>query len=130
MVYRLWAKGVTLTWAPLLHGEYLGQAAMGFRAQMGTLHVAQLLSDLIILQRRRCQTLWLVSFDVEKCFPSLPWWGIFGVLEHVGGTHGWYGVSGSFTLNCATASATARWMVPCGLRPMAWPKVTRPALTC
>ena len=57
---------------------------MGFRAQTGTLHLSQLLSDVIELQRRQKRPLWLVSFDVEKCFPSLPWWAIFGVLERAG----------------------------------------------
>ena len=84
VVYRVWAKGTIQTWAPVLHEDYLGPAALGFRAQAGTLHVAQLLSDLIELQRRRRQPLWLISFDVEKCFPSLPWWGLFGVLTQSG----------------------------------------------
>ena len=77
-------KGVVLTWAPVLQGEYLGQAAMAFLALTGTLHLSQLLSDIIELQRRQKRSLWLVSFDVEKCFPSLPWWAIFGVLERAG----------------------------------------------
>ena len=84
VVYRVWAKGVTITWAPVLHGEYLGDAALGFRAQAGTLHLAQLLSDCIELQKRRGEPLWLISFDVKQCFPSLPWWGLFGVLERAG----------------------------------------------
>ena len=53
MLWRLWSKGVVMEWTAVLQGAYLGQAAMGFRAQAGTLHVAQLLSDLIALQRRR-----------------------------------------------------------------------------
>ena len=57
---------------------------MGFRAQSGMLHLAQLLQDLIWLQKRLGQPLWLLSFDLEKCFPSLPWWGLFGVLTRVG----------------------------------------------
>eukprot|EP00906_Rhabdomonas_costata_P004015 RCo006024 len=84
VLYRLWAKGTVLCWAPTLHGHYLGQAAMGFRSQLGTLHLAQLLSDVIELQRRRGQPLWLISFDVEKCFPTLPWWAIFGIMERAG----------------------------------------------
>ena len=40
VLYRIWAKGVVLTWAPVLQNEYLGQAAMGFRAQTGTLHLS------------------------------------------------------------------------------------------
>ena len=73
VLYRIWAKGTALTWAPVLQVEYLDPATMGFRAQAGTLHLALLLSDLIGLQRSRRQGPWLVSFDVEKCFPSLPW---------------------------------------------------------
>ena len=84
VAYRLWAKGIVLTWAPVLHGECLGSAAMGFRAQSGMLHLAQLLQDLITLQHRRGQSLWLISFDVGNCFPSLLWWGLFGVLARVG----------------------------------------------
>ena len=84
LVYRIWSKGVVLAWAPVLQQSFLGQAAMGFRAGAGTLHVAQLLSDLMILQRRRRQQLWLASFDVQKCFDSLPWWAVFGVLRQAG----------------------------------------------
>jgi len=25
-----------------------------------------------------------VKFDVAKCFPSLPWWALFGVMEEAG----------------------------------------------
>ena len=84
VAYRVWAKGIVMCWASVLNTAYLGPAVMGFRAQSGTLHLAQLLSDLIALQNRRQQPLWLVSFDVEKCFPSLPWWGLFGVLAEAG----------------------------------------------
>ena len=78
------AKGVVLSWTPVLQQAYLGQAAMGFRAGAGFLHVAQLLSDLISLQRRRRQQLWLASFDVQKCYDTLPWWAVFGVMRHTG----------------------------------------------
>ena len=78
LVYRIWAKGVVLAWAPVLQQSYLGQAAMGFRAGAGVLHLAQLLSDLMILQKRRGRQLWLASFDVQKCYDSLPWWAISG----------------------------------------------------
>jgi hypothetical protein len=84
VVYRIWSKGVVREWTSVLQQQFLGQAAMGFRAQSGTLHVAQLLSDLIVLQRRRGAQLWLASFDVEKCFDSLPWWAVFGVLRAAG----------------------------------------------
>ena len=72
-----------MEWRPVLQNAFLGQAAMGFRAQAGTLHVAQLLADLIELQRRRRRELWLASFDIEKCFDTLPWWAIFRLLQKV-----------------------------------------------
>ena len=53
VLYRVWSKGVVLEWGPTLQKEFLGSAAMGFRAGSGTLHLAQLLSDLIVLQARR-----------------------------------------------------------------------------
>ena len=84
VVYGIWDKVVVLTWSPVLQTDYLGRAAMGFRAQSSTLHLAQLLTDLIELQSHRHKSLWLVSFDVEKCFPTLPWWAIFEVLSRAG----------------------------------------------
>ena len=84
ILYRVWAKGTVLTWAPTLQGSFLGSTVMGFRAQAGTLHLVQLLGDLIELQKRHRKPLWLISFDVEKCFPSLPWWALFGVLQRAG----------------------------------------------
>ena len=78
VIYRIWAEGVVLTWTPGLHGAYLGSAAMGFRAQSGTLHLAQLLQDLILLQQRRGQELWLVYFDLKNVFRRCR--GLFGVL--------------------------------------------------
>jgi hypothetical protein len=73
LLYRIWSKGIVLSWTRVLQNSYLGQAAMGFRAASGTLHVAQLISDIMSLQRRRRGTLWLASFDIEKCYDSLPW---------------------------------------------------------
>ena len=84
VLYRLWAKGIIQGWAPVLQGTYLGPSAMGFRAQTSTIHLAQLLTDAIELQRRRGRPLWLVKFDVAKCFPSLPWWALFGEMEETG----------------------------------------------
>jgi hypothetical protein len=61
---------------------------MGFRAGAGTLHVTQLLQDLMLLQRRRREQLWLASFDVLKCYDTLPWWAVFGVMRRAGvGSH-------------------------------------------
>ena len=57
-MYRIWAKGVVLEWSTVLQRHLLGPAAMGFRRELGTLHLAQLLSDLIIARRRRWQELW------------------------------------------------------------------------
>ena len=84
LLYRIWSKGVVLAWQSVLHQGYLGPAAMGFRAGSGTLYVAQILTDLMVLQKRRRQQLWLASFDVEKCYDSLPWWAVFGVMRQAG----------------------------------------------
>ena len=84
VLYRVWSKGVIVDWGPVLQREFLGPWAMGFRAGSGTLHLAQLLTDLITLQHRRSAELWLASFDVEKAFDSLPWWAVFRVLLQVG----------------------------------------------
>ena len=53
---------------------------MGFRAQTGALHLAQLLTDLIVLRRRDRRPLFLASFDLEKCYDTIPWWAIFNIL--------------------------------------------------
>ena len=66
--YDIWAKGIAITWTLVL-----GSAAIRFRSQSGTPHLARLLQDLITLQCGRGQSLWLVLFDVEKCFLSLSW---------------------------------------------------------
>ena len=84
VLYRIWSKGIVMEWTPVLQNEFLGPAAMGFRAQSGTLHVVQLLSDIITLQAERHQPLWLMSFDVEKCYDMLPWWALFRVLRRAG----------------------------------------------
>ena len=84
LVYRIWAKGVVRSWAPVLQGHLLGDAAMGFRSQSTTLHLGQVLADVIEHQRKRKEGLWLVSFDVAKCFPTLPWWAIFRVMRAEG----------------------------------------------
>ena len=57
---------------------------MGFRAQASTLHVVQLLSDLMAMQARQGAQLWLASFDIEKRYDTLPWWALFGVMGHAG----------------------------------------------
>jgi hypothetical protein len=84
VLYRIWSKGIVLAWRSVMQQSYLGQAAMGFRSGTGTLHVVQLLTDLVLLQKQRRSALWLASFDVEKCYDSLPWWAVFGVLRRAG----------------------------------------------
>ena len=69
---------------PVLHGDFVGASVLGVRVQAGTCHVAQLLSDLIGLQQRRKRPLWLVTFDLEKCFAALTWWAVFGAMERAG----------------------------------------------
>ena len=83
VLYRVWSKGVVLEWAPPAERVF-GQRCYGVPRGSGTLHLAQLLSDLIVLQSRRHSPLWLASFDIEKCFDSLPWWAVFGTLRHAG----------------------------------------------
>lgn len=48
------------------------------------MHAAQLLADLIQLRKSEKGELWFASFDVAKCFDSLPWWAVFRTLEAVG----------------------------------------------
>ena len=62
-----WAKDIVLALTPVLRGEYLDSAAMGFRAQSGTLHLAQWLRHFISLQHWRGQS--LISFEFEKWIP-------------------------------------------------------------
>ena len=84
VLYRLWAKGVVQEWQPVLQHSLLGHASFGFRAQTGMLHAAQLLEDVIHQRRSQHQELWLASFDIAKCYDSLPWWAVFRVLQHAG----------------------------------------------
>ena len=84
VLYRLWAKGVVQEWGPTLQRELLGCNAFGFRSGLGTLHAAQVLEDLVHLRRKEGAELWLASFDVAKCFDSLPWWAVFRTLLAVG----------------------------------------------
>lgn len=60
IIYRIFAKGVVSAWQPTLHRDMLGPNVMGFRAETGTRHLAQLLSDVVCKRpsaarrRRRC----------------------------------------------------------------------------
>ena len=84
VLYRIWSKGIILSWRSTLETQFLGSAAMGFRAQSGAIHLVQLLSDVIVMQHRRGASLWLASFDIEKCYDMLPWWAIFHTLLRCG----------------------------------------------
>ena len=57
---------------------------MGFRARSGTIHLAQLLEDVVHYQRQNKRQLWMASFDVEKCYDTIPWWAIFGIMREAG----------------------------------------------
>ena len=46
--------------------------------------MAQLLADVIALWRRTGKELWLVSFDIEKAYDSIPWLALFGVMRQAG----------------------------------------------
>ena len=84
LLFRVFAKGVVGAWRSVLQQEHLGEQAMGFRVGCGTRHLAQLLSDVVAMRRRQGKAIWLVSFDVKKCYDSIPWWALFGVLERSG----------------------------------------------
>ena len=84
LLYRIFATGVVRAWGPVLQGEHLGEQAMGFRAGSGTRHISQLLVDLVALGRNQRKEVWLVKFDVKKCYDSIPWWALFGVMEKSG----------------------------------------------
>ena len=84
VLYRLWAKGIVTEWGPTLQASLLSDAAFGFRSGRGTLHAAQVVADLLAEQRARRHELWLASFDLKKCFDSLPWWAVFRLLRAVG----------------------------------------------
>ena len=57
---------------------------MGFRCQSGTRHLVQLLDDLIGWRSKHKMELWLASFDVEKCYDTLPCWALFGMMRQCG----------------------------------------------
>ena len=84
LLYRVWAKGITLEWRVVLQRNYLGDAAMGFRAEAGTKHMVQLLTDLIAVQQRRKAELFFASFDLWKAYDTIPWWAVFGVMRRTG----------------------------------------------
>ena len=84
LLYRVFATGVVRAWRPVLHNEHLGDQAMGFRANCGTRHIAQLLSDIVTMGKREGREVWLVKFDVKKCYDSIPWWALFGVMKKSG----------------------------------------------
>ena len=84
VLYRLWAKGVVLEWGPTLQNALLSDTAFGFRSGRGTLHAAQVVQDVLRLQRQQRAELWLASFDLAKCFDSLPWWAVFRILRAAG----------------------------------------------
>ena len=84
VLYRIWAKGTVMSWGPTLQRSVLSDTAFGFRSGRGTLHAAQVVADLLHAQRRRRKELWLASFDLAKCFDSLPWWAVFRLLRAVG----------------------------------------------
>ena len=81
---RIFAKGVVRAWKSILQNEHLGESVMGFRAGAGTRHLVQLLSDVIAMRRREKRQVWMVSFDIKKCYDSIPWWALFGVMERSG----------------------------------------------
>ena len=84
LIFRIFATGVVKAWRPVLHEEHLGDQAMGFRAGSGTRHVGQFLTDVVAMRQMQGREVWLVKFDVKKCYDSIPWWALFGVMERSG----------------------------------------------
>ena len=46
--------------------------------------MAQLLSDVIAICKRTKKELWLVSFDIEKAYDTIPWWALFKLMRQAG----------------------------------------------
>ena len=84
VAYRVWVKGLTLEWGPALHREYLGSAAMGFRRGCAVVGLPQVLLDVLRRREEEGRHLWLASFDVEKCYDTVPWWAMFGIMRRSG----------------------------------------------
>lgn len=55
-------------------------ATLQVALRRGTRHAAQVVADLINLQGNNALGLWLASFNVAKCFDSLPRWVVFRLL--------------------------------------------------
>jgi hypothetical protein len=120
VLYQLWSKGIIMEWTPALQRELLGPWAMEYRAGCGTLHLAQLLANLIHLQRRRGQELWLASFNAEKVFDSLPSWAVFRTMQRAGIASEIVTCSRHSTGTYVVVFATGRWTGQCGKRLTAW----------
>ena len=74
------------------------------------------------------QLLWFLSLDLKKCFPSLPWWGLFGVLTRLGVAD----CTARFAqLLSATSSSVSVWLSRrFRMVYMAWPGLSsQPTLT-
>ena len=80
VIYRLWARGVVELWKVPLQQEILSECVMGFREERGCTHLAQLVQDIVDMS----DDLWLVSFDIQKCYDTLPWWALFGTISAYG----------------------------------------------
>ena len=84
LLYRIYARGVVMTWRDELQKSFLGAQAMGFRASTSTRHLAQFIQDLIALRNKEGGEIWLVKFDVKKCYDSIPWWALWGIMRCAG----------------------------------------------
>ena len=80
VIYRLWARGIVELWKAPLQQDILSECVMGFRAERGCSHLAQLVQDVVDMS----EDVWLVSFDIQKCYDTLPWWALFGTISAYG----------------------------------------------
>ena len=84
LVFRIFAKGVVQTWRNILMSDYLGEQAMGFRSHTGARHLAQFLSDIVASRTSEGKEVWFAKFDIVKCYDSIPWWALWGIMSEAG----------------------------------------------
>ena len=84
LLFRIFAKGVARAWKKALMSEYLGEQAMGFRTSLGARHLAQFLSDVVASRIMEGKEVWFARFDIQKCYDTIPWWALWGIMGEAG----------------------------------------------
>ena len=83
VVYRVWAKGKVMDWQKDM-ARILSPGVFGFREGHSGSHLSQMVQDLIYAAEDERSELRLCSFDTKKCYDSIPWWMLFGVMGAAG----------------------------------------------